>query len=194
MHLFLEVCAKTDVLFEVTRRTGVQFDRQPFSNRRAQLCVVPLHSSKWKINAKWQKGVQSQKCLHLNIRKGKVCNFCTASTTTRISKNDDCFWTDQGLELNSPNKKYKKPQESVQEQHTYACMVVLFIPFPKSWIIIYDQAFWAGYEFMHAEHCITSCNHKLQLDLILRCMATSDSETSTGCRHYSDLETVWILI
>lgn len=79
-------------------------------------------------------------------------------------------------------------------KHSRVCAETALSLFQMSWKIIYDQAFWAGYEFMHAEHCITSCNHKLQLDLLLRCMATSDLETSTSCRHYSELETVWMLI
>lgn len=54
-----------------------------------------------------------------------------------------------------------------------------------SWIWIYA---------CRALYNLLSCNHKLQLDLILRCMATSDSETSLDCRHYSELETVWMLI
>ncbi len=110
MYLFHEVCAKTDVLLKITRRTGVQFDRRPFSNSRAQLCEVPLHSSKWKINVKWQQGIQVYKHeLTPKYTKREVCNYVLLALTQEHADwqgNDDCFQTGYGLGLvlglNSP--------------------------------------------------------------------------------------------
>ncbi len=143
MYLFHEVCAKTDVLLKITRRTGVQFDRQPFSNSREQLCEVPLLSSKWKINVKWQQGIQVYKHeLTPKYTKREVCNLCAASTNTRtcwLTRKwwlfSNRLWVRFSFRVKftfhiSWYNKYINTQVSVQKQPTYACMVALFIPFP----------------------------------------------------------------